>query len=135
MSADAGKQNAYSARHVIRNLPFNQAPFAFRLSEANQKISYDFGFAFANGYGGTSLVFAGKSDLRAHRKMRDDDPSSAIMYFDENLKQAQPDWEKGGKAPRYLIMPGIGSSFWYWDTSRKFVPPAGMWKVTSCDNG
>ncbi|MFN3892313.1 MAG: hypothetical protein ACK4MV_18120 [Beijerinckiaceae bacterium] len=133
MSAEAGKQNRYSAHHVRKRLRFNQAQFAFRLTEANRKISYDFGFAFANGYGGTSLVFAGRSDRTANHKMKESDPSSKIMYFDENLRQAQPDWEKGGAAPLYLIMPGIGSSFWYWDLARKFVPPAGMWKLTSCE--
>lgn len=136
MSAEAGKQNRYSARHVAKRLRFNQASFAFRLNEANQKISYDFGFAFANGYGGTSLVFAGASGLSSHRQFQEDDPSSAIMYFDAKLKQAQPDWETGGKAPQYLIMPGIGSSFWrYADLERKFVPPAGMWTLSSCEDG
>ncbi len=133
MSAEAGKQNRYSARHVKKRMPFNQASFAFRLSEANQKVSYDFGFAFANGYGGTSIIFAGRSDRADGYKMKDSDPSSAIMYFDDKLKQARPDWEKGGSAPRYLVMPGIGSSFWYWGPDRNFVPPAGMWKLTSCD--
>ena len=133
MSADAGKQNRYSAQHVKKRLRFNQAQFAFRLSEANQKLSYDFGFAFANGYGGTSLVFAGRSDRSGAHKMSESDPSSPIMYFDANLKQAQPDWEHGGAAPQYFIMPGLGSSFWYWDLGRRFVPPAGMWKLTSCE--
>lgn len=134
MSAEAGKQNRYSAKHVIKQMPFNQAKFAFRLSEANQKISYDFSFAFANGYGGASLVFGGPSDRTAGHKMNDRDPSSAIMYFDEKLKQALPDWAKGGAAPQYLVMPGLGSSFWYWGLDRKFVPPAGMWKLTSCES-
>jgi hypothetical protein len=134
MSAEAGKQNRYSAKHVIKKMPFNQAKFAFRLAEANQKISYDFSFAFANGYGGTSLVFGGPSDRTAGNKMKDSDPSSAIMYFDENLKQALPDWAKGGRAPQYLVMPGLGSSFWYWGLDRNFVPPAGMWKLTSCES-
>ncbi len=47
MSAEAGKQNRYSVQHIKKRLRFNQAQFAFRLTEANQKISYDFGFAFA----------------------------------------------------------------------------------------
>ncbi len=133
MSAEAGKQNRYSVQHIKKRLRFNQAQFAFRLTEANQKISYDFGFAFANGYGGTSLVFAGRSDRTGAHKMHEHDPSSQIMYFDANLKQARPDWEHGGPAPQYFIMPGLGSSFWYWDLARKFVPPAGMWKLTSCE--
>jgi hypothetical protein len=133
MSAEAGKQNRYSVQHIKKRLRFNQAQFAFRLTEENQKISYDFGFAFANGYGGASLVFAGRSDRTGAHKMHEHDPSSQIMYFDANLKQARPDWEHGGPAPQYFIMPGLGSSFWYWDVARKFVPPAGMWKLTSCE--
>ncbi len=133
MSAEAGTQNRYSAKHVKKRLRFNQAPFAFRISEANQKVSYDFGFAFANGYGGTSLVFAGASDRTTGHKMNDSDPSSAIMYFDEKLKQVRPDWATGGTAPQYLVMPNIGLAFWYWGPSRNFVPPAGMWKLTSCE--
>ena len=134
MSADAGKQNSYSARHIVKRLRFNHAKFAFRMTEANQKISYDFGFAFANGYGGTSIVFAGPSDKSANHRTREEDPISSIMYFDAGLKVSPPDWEKGGPAPQYLIMPGIGSSFWYWfPGERKFVPPAGMWKLTSCE--
>ncbi|MBX9760864.1 MAG: hypothetical protein K2Y29_18955 [Beijerinckiaceae bacterium] len=136
MSADAGKQNRYSARHVVKSLRFNQAKFAFQLAEANQKLSYDFGFAFANGYGGTSIVFAGPTGQSANRRMREEDPDSSIMYFDADMKVATPDWEKGGKAPQYLIMPRIGSAFWYWAPGhRKFVPPAGMWKLTGCEAG
>ena len=133
MSVEAGKQNRYSVQHIKKRLRFNQAQFAFRLSEANQKVSYDFGFAFANGYGGTSIVFAGRSDRTGAHKMDEHDPSSQIIYFDAQLKQAPPDWERGGRAPQYLIMPGLGSSFWYWGPSRDFVPPAGMWKLTSCE--
>jgi hypothetical protein len=132
MSAEAGKQRRYSAQHIKMRLRFNQAQFAFRLKEDEQKASFDFGFAFANGYGGTSLVFAGPTGRTSKHQMKEDDPSSSIMYFDDNLKQSMPDWEKGGKAPRYLIMPGIGSSFWYSGLGRDFVPPAGMWKVTHC---
>ena len=136
MSADAGKQNRYSARHVQKRLRFNQAQIVFRMNEANQNITYDFGYAFANGYGGTSIVFAGPSARSANHRMSEDDPISAIMYFDAGMKVATPDWEKGGKAPQYLIMPGIGSAFWYWAPGeRKFVPPAGMWKLTACEGG
>ncbi len=134
MSAEAGKQNRYSAQHIEKRLRFNQARFAFRIMETNQKLSYDFGFAFSNGYGRTSLVFAGPDVAGEDYKRDPDDPTSFIMYFDEGLKQTQPDWEKGGKAPHYLIMPGIGSSFWYWKSERNFVPPAGMWKLSSCKN-
>jgi len=134
MSAEAGKQNRYSARHLVKRLRHNQAQIVFQLSEANQKISYDFGYAFANGYGGVAIVFAGPSANSANHRTREDDPISLIMYFDAGLKAVTPDWEKGGKAPDYLIMPGIGSSFWYWAPGgRKFVPPAGMWKLTACE--
>lgn len=136
MSADAGKQKQYSARHFVKRLRFNQAKFAFQIAEANQKLSYDFGFAFANGYGGTSIVFAGPSAQSANHRMREEDPISSIMYFGADMKVATPDWEAGGKAPQYLIMPGIGSAFWYWAPGhRNFVPPAGMWKLTGCGAG
>lgn len=135
MSAEAGKQNRYSARHVQKRLRSNQAKIVFQMSEANQNISYDFGYAFANGYGGTSIVFAGPSARSANHRIREDDPISSIMYFDASMKIATPNWETGGKAPEYLIMPGIGSSFWYWmPGQRKFVPPAGMWKLTACSD-
>ncbi len=135
MSADAGKQNQYRARHIANNGAQNQAGFMLRITEENQKISYDFSYAFANGYGRTSLVFMGDSKHSAEPKMKATDPGSSIFYFNEQLHIATPEQEFPGPAPKYLIMPALGGSFWYWEKGqRKFVPPQGMWAMISCDD-
>jgi len=124
---------AYSARHVERALGANQATYVLRLSETVAGRAYDFSFAYANGYGGAGVVFAGTPD-KPQRKARRFDPGSAILYFDDKLARG-PDYADPDKpAPAWLLMPEIGKSFWYWDKGdRKFTPPGGMWRQTRCE--
>jgi hypothetical protein len=125
---DAVAGAAYSARHVDRKVGANQATYVLRLSEAVAGRAYDFSFAYANGYGGGGVVFAGTPD-EPQRKARRFDPGSAILYFDEKLALG-PDYADPDKpAPAWLLMPEIGKTFWYWDKGdRKFTPPGGMWR-------
>lgn len=124
---------AYSARHVERALGANQATYVLRLAESATGRAYDFSFAYANGYGGAGVVFAGTPD-EPQRKARRFDPGSAILYFDDKLALG-PDYADPDKpAPAWLLMPEIGKSFWYWDKGdRKFTPPGGMWRQTRCE--
>lgn len=132
---DATEGVAYVARHVARKVPRNQAPYVLRLSDAASGRAYDFSFAYANGYGGASIVFAG-APSQPQRKAGRFDPGSPIIYFREALTQAETYAAPDKRAPAYLIMPGIGRSFWYWDKGdRKFAPPGGIWKMTRCDAG
>lgn len=134
MSADAGKQNQYRARHIATNGAQNQAQYMLRIVEEKQNISYDFSYAYPNGYGGTALVFMGDSKHSSNHKMKSSDPGSSIFYFNDQLHAATPEQENPGSAPKYLMMPGLGGAFWYWEKGmRKFVPPAGLWAQISCD--
>lgn len=132
---DAVAGAAYSARHVDRKVGANQATYVLRLSETVAARAYDFSFAYANGYGGASVVFAGPPS-KPQQKAREFDPGSAIFYFDEKLGQAPTYADPEKPAPPWLLMPEIGRSFWYWSKGdRKFVPPGGMWKMTRCEAG
>ena len=140
-----GKIENYELFHSQKTLPFNQAKAVITIrAPANGPVekmrSYDFGFAFTNGYGGTHLEFSGESAKSArHKPPRggndDNQPSSLIIYFDEELKTVEPLGEGEKVAPAYLLMPDIGRKFWYWQKGdRAFVPPGTMWKRTSCRN-
>ena len=132
MSADSGKQNDYALTFAPSHGEINQATFVMRIAEAKQKLAYEFAFAFPNGYGGTALVFLGAPGQKKFKDARDD-PGSKIMYFGADLKRVQPEGDVDGPAPAYLVMPGLGQSFWYWSKGeRKFVPPDGLWKLTGC---
>ena len=129
---DAAPGAAYTARHVARKLESNQATYVLRLSDDRAARAYDFSFAYANGYGGASLVFAGAADA-PQRKARRSDPGSAIVYFEPSLAQAPAYADPDERAPAWLMMPDIGRSFWYWDKGdRTFVPPGGLWRQTRC---
>ena len=131
-SADSGKQNDYSLTFAPKRGEVNLESYLLRITEAKQKIAYDFAFAYPNGYGGTALVFAGAPGGKKFKDARDD-PGSKVLYFGEDLKRVLPEGDDGGKAPAFLIMPGLGQSFWYWSKGeRKFVPPDGLWKLTGC---
>lgn len=131
IDAEAGK--AYSLQHVVRDVGANQAAYVLRIREARQAIAYDFSFAYANGYGGASLIFAGEP-RKPRPKLRDGDPGSPILYFDAGLSLAPTYADPGKPAPAYVLMPDLGRAFWYWEKGdRKFVPPAGMWKQTTCE--
>ncbi|OYU48183.1 MAG: hypothetical protein CFE31_11005 [Rhizobiales bacterium PAR1] len=140
-----GKIENYELFHSEKTLPFNQAKAVITIrAPANGLVekmrSYDFGFAFTNGYGGTHLEFSGESAKSARYKLprgesEDNVPGSLILYFDEDLKTVEPLGEGEQAAPAYLLMPDIGRKFWYWQKSdRTFVPPGTMWKRTSCRN-
>lgn len=132
MSAESGQQNIYRARHIRATPAPNQANYTFRIEEQKQHLSYDFSYAFPNGYGGTKLVFMGESKNNGKHKMKDSDPGSQIFYFDADMKSVLPDID--AKAPIYLIMPDIGSAFWYWTPGlRKFIPTSAVWKLLSCE--
>jgi len=132
---DAVAGAVYSVRHVDRKVGANQATYVLRLSETVTGRAYDFSFAYANGYGGASVVFAGPPN-EPQRKTRRFDPGSAILYFDDKLALG-PDYADPDKpAPAWLLMPDIGKSFWYWNKGdRKFVPPAGLWRQARCEAG
>ncbi len=133
----------YELTHAIKKIPMNQAQVVATIrapanGPAEKMRAYDFGFTFANGYGGTRMVFSGESAKSAHFKPAkgdDDDgaPGSLIIYFDAGLKVVEPLTEPDAKAPAYLIMPEIGAKFWYWqDGDRAFVPSGTMWKLKTC---
>lgn len=135
----------YEMTHSLKTIQANQSRYVATIrapanGPAAKMRSYDFGFAFSNGYGRTSIVFAGESAKSATFKPGkgedyDSYPSSPILYFDENLvtvPAAAAD-KDSPTAPAYLLMPDIGSSFWYWQKSdRAFVPPGTMWKFKTC---
>lgn len=124
---------AYAIRHVARDVGANQARYVLRIHDEKRARAYDFSFAYANGYGGASVVFAGEAD-KPRPKLRDRDPGSAILYFDAKLAQAPTYADPDAPAPAYLLLPEIGRSFWYWDKGdRTFVPPAGMWRQAKCE--
>jgi len=135
----------YEMTHSLKTIQANQSRYVATIrapakGPAAKMRSYDFGFAFSNGYGRTSLVFAGESAKSAQFKPSkgedyDAYPSSPILYFDEEMKtlSAAAAPEDKPTAPAYLLMPDIGSSFWYWQKSdRAFVPPGTMWKFKTC---
>jgi hypothetical protein len=133
MSASAGEHNSYRARHVAGHREFNQASYVLRITEERQKIHYNFGFAYPSGYGGIALIFLGSNLPRSPYRRKPTDPESSIFYFGKDLKPVTPG-ENPEVAPAMLIMPELGSSFWYWvPGNRTFVPPAGMWTRISCD--
>ena len=137
-----GQYTGYELQHSRKKLRANQSHMVVTIRAPQQKDgkparSYDFGFAFSNGYGRTSLVFAGESaksaTYRPPKNDEDDGPGSHIQYFDAELKEAAPHDGKYESSPAYLIMPEIGLNFWYWQGGdRTFVPSGGMWKRTAC---
>lgn len=128
---EAGK--SYSLQHVVRDVGANQAAYVLRIREAKQAIAYDFSFAYANGYGGASLIFAGEP-RKPRPKLRDGDPGSPILYFDARLSLAPTYADPAKPAPAYLLMSDLARAFWYWERGdRAFVPPAGIWKQTKCE--
>lgn len=124
---------AYSLRHAARDISPNQATYVLRIREERQAVAYDFSFAYANGYGGASLIFAGEASKPPPRS-RDGDPGSSIFYFDANLARTVDYADPQAPAPAYIFMPELGRAFWYWGRGgRRFVPPAGMWKLMKCE--
>ena len=53
---------AYAIRHVARDVGANQTRYVLRIRDEKRARAYDFSFAYANGYGGASVVFAGEAD-------------------------------------------------------------------------
>ncbi len=125
----------YTITHITKKLLHNQSDIALRIAEQQQKISFDFAYAFTSGYGSTVLIFAGESSKSATYIAKNKDPRSSIFYFDKDLKTVSPDLDDKKAAPTYLIMPELGASFWYWEPGLKnFIPPAGMWKLSKCQS-
>jgi hypothetical protein len=133
----------YEMTHGVKKIPANQAQVVATIrapadGPPAKMRSYDFGFAFTNGYGGTHIVYSGESAKSAHYKPDkgedyDSGPGSLIIYFDADLKVVEPLTDAKSKAPTYLIMPEIGSTFWYWQKGdRAFVPSGTMWKLKTC---
>jgi hypothetical protein len=134
MSVSAGRPHRdYEITHISKKIAHNQSDIVLRISEKQQKLSYDFGYAFTLGYGSTVLIFAGASAKSAYYEAKNKDPHSTIFYFDKDLKTVSPEKDDTKEAPVYLIMPELGASFWYWEPGLKnFIPPAGMWKQSGC---
>jgi hypothetical protein len=140
-----GSIENYELFHVRKTIAVNQSQWALTIrapagGPVGKMRSYDFGFSFTNGYGGTYLGFSGETaKSEKYEPPRGSDPEgvpgSRIIYFDDGLKtvEAAASTEADPKAPTYLLMPDIGRRFWYWQGSdRAFVPPGTMWKRTSC---
>lgn len=137
-----GQYTGYELQHSRKKLWVNQSHMVATIRAPHQKDgkparSYDFGFAFSNGYGRTSIVFSGESaKSAAYRPPKNDDdygPGSHIQYFDAEMKEVAPHDGKYETAPLWLIMPEIGLNFWYWQGGdRTFVPSSGMWKRVAC---
>ena len=131
-TSSAGHRD-YEITHVTHKIAHNQSDIVLRISEKQQKLSYDFGYAFTLGYGSTVLIFAGASAKSATYEAKNKDPHSSIFYFDKDLKTVSADKNDTKEAPVYLIMPELGASFWYWEPGLKnFIPPTGMWKLSGC---
>ena len=78
MSADAGKQNDYSPTFAPSHGETNQETYLLRISEARQRLAYDFAFAYPNGYGGMAPIFAGAPGQTKFKDARDD-PGSKVL--------------------------------------------------------
>lgn len=127
--ADEGYRLVHTDRPALRR----QSRLSVTLSHRALGQSHDFTYAFSNGYGRTSLVYAGPTGARLPARLTDQSPGSPIMFFDADMKLAPAPQSLSDKAPGWLIMPEMGLRFWYGgDQARKFIPPDGLWKLTAC---
>ena len=130
-----------------KKLRANQADLVLTINSPNDSKSfkpgvgrsYDYGFAFSNGYRRTHLLYAGESAKSTtydiDTKTDTSAAGSTILYFDDNLRLVEPLTTREKLAPKYLLMPGLGPALWYAnDGDRRFVPPEGLWKLALCAN-
>lgn len=127
--ADTAYELVHSDREALRR----QSNLSVTIRHGEIGQSHDFTYAFANGYGGTSLIYAGPTGARLPYRPTSQSPGSAILFFDAAMRVTPPVYELGAPAPAFLIMPEMGGRFWYGgDGARKFIPPDGLWKLTAC---
>jgi hypothetical protein len=136
-----GVKANYEITHRPRKDETGQGRNIMTLRDALSQKSFDYSYAFTNGYGRTALVFLGETGKPLEEAGKPegeatdafDGPGSHILFFDQRLRTVNPEGDETKAAPAYLIAPELGVNFWYWAKGdRKFVPPPGLWRLAKC---
>lgn len=139
----AGDPDAdYTAEmRAARPLAGNMPPLVLIMRKAGGE-SYHFRFHAPNGYGrltvGVELPQSKKRKAASEKAASEDDeggPTSTAQFFDARMIKIEPLFEEKARAPAFMSLPDLGLGFWYWPAAeRKFVPPAGLWRLGGCRN-
>ena len=136
-----GEGGAYQAtfRRQTQSVA-NEAPFVMTMRESKTGLQFEFSFFQPNGYVQTivrqrSSVRTDKQEEMQDDKQEDEDsvPGSTALFFDKGLATIAPLFDRRLIAPAFMLFPDLGKAFWYGHIAeRRFVPPAGMWKLSAC---
>ncbi len=133
--AEDGKTNAWEITHPRRDGTESDRPWVLRLAENRQGLAAEFALAHPPGFGAAHVFMVSPPSPPAKGKRFDATtaPSASLYYFGDDLKRLDPTGEGDPKAPPYVQLPGLSKSFWDWKRDgRRFVPPDGLWKLTTC---